>query len=344
MASHRRPARSGPVRAGRVTVFSAAAAAAAFTTTAVPAAATPRHQPAETAARVDALYRQAESATQQYDAAHERRARLDSTLEVLRDEIARDQQGVNAMRDGLAAVAGEQYRSGGLDPALTLILSSDPGSYLERASALNRIEGRQALRLRQLGDARRALDQKRREAERELSELADVRARLADRKRVVLERIGAARRLLGGLPPGSRDVLGQDAWRTGPVGPPPDPADLPATSARAAEALAAARSAVGRPYVWGAAGPGAFDCSGLTYWSYRHAGITLPRTSQEQLHAGRRVPLDRARPGDLVIYRGDASHVAMYAGGGEVIHAPYPGARVRYDRVDMLPVDAVVRP
>ncbi|MGY9068333.1 C40 family peptidase, partial [Streptomyces sp. CAS3] len=103
-------------------------------------------------------------------------------------------------------------------------------------------------------------------------------------------------------------------------------------------------SALGRPYVWGANGPSGFDCSGLMQWSYAHAGIQLPRTSQEQRFAGRRVPLSQARPGDLVVYRSDASHVAMYVGHGQVIHAPHPGAAVRYDPVGMMPISSVTRP
>ncbi|NSL43025.1 C40 family peptidase, partial [Streptomyces sp. 8P21H-1] len=97
-------------------------------------------------------------------------------------------------------------------------------------------------------------------------------------------------------------------------------------------------------YVWGASGPATFDCSGLTQWSYAQAGVGLPRTSQAQAHAGRRVPLAQAQPGDLVTYRDDASHVGMYVGNGQVVHAPYPGAPVRYDPVGMMPVSAVTRP
>lgn len=93
----------------------------------------------------------------------------------------------------------------------------------------------------------------------------------------------------------------------------------------------------------GATGPSAFDCSGLMVWSYRQAGISLPRTSSAQRHAGRQVPLSQAQPGDLVTYRGDASHVAIYAGNGQVIHAPYPGARVRYDPVNMMSHVTVTR-
>jgi cell wall-associated NlpC family hydrolase len=95
--------------------------------------------------------------------------------------------------------------------------------------------------------------------------------------------------------------------------------------------------------VWGANGPSGFDCSGLTQWAYAQAGVALPRTSQAQRYAGHLVPLSQARPGDLVAYRDDASHIGMYAGNGQVIHAPYPGAAVRYDPVGMMPVSSVTR-
>ncbi len=108
-------------------------------------------------------------------------------------------------------------------------------------------------------------------------------------------------------------------------------------------AVAAAHRALGKPYVWGANGPSGFDCSGLMQWAYAQAGVSLPRTSQAQRYAGRMVPLSQAQPGDLVAYRADASHIGMYVGNGQVIHAPYPGAAIRYDPVGMMPVSSVTR-
>lgn len=347
MASHRRPAQPGFVRVGRVTVLSAAAAAAAAMSTSIPAGAAPLEHPGEVKSRVKALYEQAETATERYDAAQESENRLRTRLDGLQGELARGQQAANRMRDGLAAVAGDQYRDGGIDPTITLMLSSDPNTFLDRAADLDRIEGRQAGQLRQLRAEERTLDQQRHQAAAELAQLDRVRAQAAARKRVIEGKLKTAQRILDALAPAQRDALGYGSAednRTASAGTPPDLPNLPASSTRAEEAVAAARSAIGAPYAWGSTGPSSFDCSGLMYWSYQHAGITLPRTSQGQLHAGARIPLDQARPGDLVIYRGDASHVGMYVGGGEVIHAPYPGARVRYDPVDMMPIDGVVRP
>lgn len=345
MASHRRPARPGIVRAGKAVVLSAAAAAAASAT--VPAGAATRDTPDDVRSQVASLYAQAEAATQGYDAAQEQEARLRGRLGDLQDELARGQASVNRMSDVLAAVSGAQYRDGGVDPSLALLLSADPTDYLDRASDLARVEAIQAGHLGSLRAETRVLGSERTQATDELAQLVKVGDQLAQRKRTVRAELDRAKRLLGTLTVAQRDAIGFGGaadGRTALSGALPDLPDLPASSARAAEAVAAARSALGLPYSWGSTGPSAFDCSGLMYWSYQHAGLTLPRTSQEQLHAGPRVPLSRARPGDLVIYRDNASHVAMYVGGGEVIHAPYPGARVRYDPVNMMPIDAIVRP
>ncbi|WP_442891906.1 C40 family peptidase [Corynebacterium sp. Marseille-Q4381] len=104
-----------------------------------------------------------------------------------------------------------------------------------------------------------------------------------------------------------------------------------------------ARSKVGAPYVYGAAGPNAFDCSGFTSWVYSQAGISIPRTSQAQAAAGYRVPLDQLQPGDIVAYYGGASHVAIYVGNGQIIDALNSGIPVGYRSLHMMPVHSAFR-
>lgn len=334
MASQRRPV--------RVTVLTAAAATAATALGAVPASADPSGTPEATRATVDRLYEEAERATEGYNKADERADTLRGTLSEAQDSVARGQERVNRMRDALGSVAGAQYRSGGIDPALALLLSSDPDSYLDRASVLDRVASRQSVALTQFQGELRRLGQERTEAGRLLAELEHSRSQAARHKRTVERKLAEARRLLASLTAeerasfdrASRSARDQDLPPLGDLGP---------ASSRAAAAVAAARSAIGRPYVWGATGPSAFDCSGLMVWSYRQAGISLPRTSSAQRYAGRQVPLSQAQPGDLVTYRDDASHVGIYAGDGQVIHAPYPGARVRSDPVGMMSHATVTR-
>ncbi|GAB2467846.1 hypothetical protein GCM10027162_73740 [Streptomyces incanus] len=109
-------------------------------------------------------------------------------------------------------------------------------------------------------------------------------------------------------------------------------------------ALRYAVEQIGKPYEWGAEGPEAYDCSGLTSEAWGAAGTPVPRTSQEQWARLKRVPLDELRPGDLVVYFPDATHVALYLGDGMVVHAPRPGARVKVSPIAANPVLGAVRP
>ncbi|MFJ6936031.1 NlpC/P60 family protein [Streptomyces sp. NPDC101132] len=344
MSSHRRPVSSGLDRGTRVTVLSAAAAAtAAAAMTGSPASAAPE-EPADSArARVDRLFEEAEQATERFNKAGERAGRLRAEVRQVQEAVARGQQRVNTMRGVLGSYAGAQYRAGGVDPSVELMLSEDPDGYLEKAAALDRLTSRQADKLDELREAQRKLTQQRAEGSRKLAELERLRSDVARHKRSVTAKLAAARRLLNEMPSEERAAFERANRSSGRAAALPEITGGGAPSGRAAAAVMAARAAVGRPYVWGATGPSGFDCSGLMVWSYRQAGVALPRTSQAQRHAGRQVPLSEARPGDLITYRSDASHVGMYVGNGQVVHAPYPGAPVRYDPVGMMPVSGVTR-
>lgn len=106
---------------------------------------------------------------------------------------------------------------------------------------------------------------------------------------------------------------------------------LPTPTGRAAVAVRAALSRLGRPYVWGATGPDQFDCSGLVQWSYARAGVHLDRTTYQQIHDGIPVPREQVRPGDLVFPH--TGHVQLAIGNGMVVEAPYSGASVRISRL-----------
>ncbi|MEV7094751.1 NlpC/P60 family protein [Amycolatopsis sp. NPDC051045] len=107
------------------------------------------------------------------------------------------------------------------------------------------------------------------------------------------------------------------------------PADIKAPTAAAQTALNAALSKLGSAYVYGATGPTNFDCSGLTSWAYKQAGLTIPRTSREQSTFGTAVPRDQLQPGDLVFFYSPVSHVGMYIGDGKMVHAPDTGDVVK---------------
>ncbi|WP_225096772.1 NlpC/P60 family protein [Streptomyces sp. CoH27] len=339
MGSHRRLASFGFTGFNRGATALCVLSAAAAALGAVPAQAAPHDG---TRAEVDRLYQEAEQATQAFDKAEEQADSLRREVQGAQDHMARQQQRINTLREHLGSLAGAQYRAGGIDPAVALLFSDDPDDYLDKASTLDRITTQQAGQLRELRSALRELAQERAEAAGKLAELDKSRKAVAVHKKTVEQKLAKARQLIDSLPAAARAAYDRASRDT--RADLPDLSGVVAPDARAAAAVAAAQSALGRPYVWGANGPSGFDCSGLMQWSYAHAGIHLPRTSQEQRFAGRHVPLSQARPGDLVVYRSDASHVAMYVGNGQVIHAPYPGAAVRYDPVGMMPISSVTRP
>ncbi|MFF5575608.1 C40 family peptidase [Streptomyces luteogriseus] len=118
----------------------------------------------------------------------------------------------------------------------------------------------------------------------------------------------------------------------------------PTPSAEGRRAVRYAVRQLGKPYEWGAEGPKAYDCSGLTSQAWAGAGTPIPRTSQEQWKRLERIPLDELRPGDLVVYFPKATHVALYLGDGMVVQAPRPGAKVKVSPIAANPVLGAVRP
>ncbi|MFC9701187.1 NlpC/P60 family protein [Streptomyces sp. NPDC056943] len=332
MASHRRPKQSSPRRTGLLTVT--AAAAMALSTQAASADPLPDPTKKGVKAQVDRLYEQATQATEKYNGAQEKAAVLRKQVADLQDAAARKQGELNELRDRIGSVAAEQYRSGGLDPALQLFLSEDPDTYLAKASDLDRAGGRQAAQLKEFTDQQRALRQQREEASGKLRDLDAVQKELGGRKAEIQGKLREAQRLLNTLSAKERARIAQEEDRADRASARVDLGNERSVSGRAAAAFAAAQSRVGLPYVWGASGPGSFDCSGLTSWAFRQADVSIPRTSQAQASAGTRIDsLSALRPGDLIIMRTDLSHVGFYAGNGQILHSPKPGAQVRYESI-----------
>ncbi|MFF8025868.1 NlpC/P60 family protein [Streptomyces sp. NPDC007896] len=317
----------------------------------------PQLSPAQVKAKVDTLYEEAEVATQKYDGAKDKAAKAEQRLNALRDEAARKEDRLNDARDALGSIAAAQYRSGGLDPALQLALSDNPDQYLEGAAFAERAGSRQAEAVARVRKQLREIEQLRGAAHVELASLKSRQAELKRAKKTITGKLDTARQLLSRLTDEQRAQLGdlgaaggtgsagQRASRSAArdLGPVSSPGSVAAPNSRAAEAVAYAYGKLGSPYVWGATGPDAFDCSGLAQAAYRAAGISLPRTTYAQINAGRRVSRSELLPGDLVFFYSGISHVGIYVGNGQMIHAPNPSAPVRLAPVDEMPFAGATR-
>ncbi|QHC29098.1 MULTISPECIES: C40 family peptidase [unclassified Streptomyces] len=343
MASHRRPKQQSRAR---VTVLTTAAAAAVvLSANAANAAPSEKLSKDQVKSKVDTLYEQAEQATEKYNGAKEKQQKLQKEISTIQDNVARGQEDLNKLRDGLGSLATAQYRSGGIDPSVQLFLSSDPDDFLDKASTLDQLSSQQVDALRKIQSKQRELAQERSEATEKLKDLADTRTELGNKKKEVQGKLAAAQKILNSLTAKEKaDLAAQQQRADRSSSQRVNLGDTPPASGRAGAAFAAAQGEIGKPYVYGATGPSSFDCSGLTSYAYAQAGVSIPRTSEEQANIGTRIyNQSDLQVGDLVFFYGDIHHVGLYAGGGQVLHAPHTGAVVRYEAMADMPFQFGVR-
>ncbi|SEE35633.1 C40 family peptidase [Streptomyces sp. 2314.4] len=364
VASHRKPRQhplaslTGGTRTARTAATLALAGAATATVFDGTGQAASPPTPAQVKGRINALYQEAEVATQNYNGAKEAAGTARQELSRLQDEAARRTQKLNAARTELGALAASQYRSGGVDPTVRLLLSADPQRYLDGAAVLERAGSHQATAVagyaRRLGSVR----QVRQQAEETAERLAATEATLKKHRVTVVHKLDAAEQLLSRLTAEQRQrMAGRDGGGTvradrgaredGPLDGILHGSGAAAAAApnpRAARAVSFAYAALGKPYVWGATGPSGYDCSGLTQAAWKSGGVALPRTTYTQVSSGPRIDRSQLAPGDLVFFYSGISHVGLYIGGGKMIHAPHPGAPVRIAPIDQMPFAAATRP
>ncbi|MFK4101436.1 NlpC/P60 family protein [Streptomyces sp. NPDC019531] len=351
MAAHRKPRQRSvgghTVRTAATIALAGAATATGFDGT---GHAEPQLTPAQVKAKVDQLYQEAEAATEKYNGAKEKAEAAENRLGTLRDEAARRTGQLNEARDALGSIAAAQYRGGGLDPAMQLAFSDDPDGYLNGAEFAERAGTRQATSVANVRRQLREIEQLRGAAHIELTSLRSRQAELKRNKKTITGKLDEARRLLSRLPAEARPGFGEDSARASRASTgtrdeltAPGAATAAAPNSRAAAAVSYAYAKLGSPYVWGATGPDAFDCSGLIQAAYRSAGISLPRTTYAQIDAGQRVSRSELLPGDLVFFYSGISHVGLYVGNGRMVHAPNPSAPVRVAPIDEMPFAGATR-
>lgn len=323
----------------------AAAAAVAFSAQAANAAPSEKPSKDEVKAKVDKLYEEAEQATEKLDGAKEKQQKLQKEISTIQDNVARGQEELNTLRDSIGMAAAAQYRTGSIDSSLQLFLSSNPDDYLDKASTADQLSSQQVEALKKIQEKQRELAQERSEASDKLKDLASTRTELAKKKKEVQGKLAQAQKLLNSLTAAERAALAAADARASRSS--ADRVDLGNTSAASGRALAAfqaAQTQLGKPYVYGATGTASYDCSGLTSWAYGQAGVSIPRTSQAQANAGTRIySQSQLKVGDLVIFYNDQHHVGLYAGNGQVLHAPRTGTVVRYESIADMPFQFGVR-
>jgi peptidoglycan DL-endopeptidase CwlO len=304
-----------------------------------PDATVPPATAADAATQLEQVQREAEALTERWHAAKDdltaRKAALGplrAAVEPARAAVAAARAEEETFRVQVDAVAMTAFEAGNLDQFNALLASGSPQDFLDQMSTLETVTADHRATLDQLqavidkaARAQAAADAAVGRAQVAADGAAKAEQELGARKRDADVRIDRAEQLLAQLDPQQRrNRLGPDV--SAPIGP------IIGTGV-GVRALRAAQVQLGRPYRYGAEGPGSFDCSGLTMWSFKKAGVNLPRSSRSQASIGRAVSWDELQPGDLIFYYSPVSHVGIYAGGGKMINAPQTGDVVRYSKV-----------
>jgi cell wall-associated NlpC family hydrolase len=327
VASHRRPAAPSRTRT-RISALTVVAATSVGLATQT-AQAAPQPTTSQLKSQLDQLNSQADKAVEAYNEAQAQQQQIQQKVSILQDEIARNQAKVNELLDSVGSIAQSQYASGAVDPTVQLMLTSDPGEFLQKASSMDQLTSNQASELNLLQTEESTLAREKAQAEQELQALEAITRQAQALKSAAAAKVKATQKLLDSMTASQRTSL------TGGTGSNLNYGGTAGDSVEAA-AFAAAKTRIGDPYSWGATGPHEFDCSGLMMWAYEQAGYQLGRDTYAQMGDGTQVnSVADLRVGDLIFFDGGA-HVGMYAGNGIVLHAPHTGAYVRFESISTI--------
>jgi cell wall-associated NlpC family hydrolase len=297
-----------------------------------PSAAAPSADLLRVRADVERLQEDAAEAGENAQAAKIELARLKRQLSSVQQEAAAQKESVDSIQRTLATIAIARYKSTGLGEGVELLFSSDPTLYLSTAGSLESVTRKQAQELRRYATAKQRLDATSLTVSDKLKLVQAAEARYRAQAAQVKSKLAEAEKLLSKLEKADRERLlklqAMDAAERQKYS--KEQAKLANTvSGRAGIALRYAVKQIGDNYVWGAAGPIRWDCSGLTMRAYEAAGVRLPHSSRAQYGYGRSVNRASLLPGDLVFFGSPISHVGIYIGKNKMVHAPRPGARVQ---------------
>ena len=296
--------------------------------------------------RVETLYHEAEQASERYNDARLELTEAEERLSALERDLERQRERTEAVRDQVAANVVEDYQGQVLSTASQVVLSEDPEAFITQLTTMSEYNDQQAGVVAELAVELDRLEMREEVAQREVETIERTRATLAEEKALIEERAAEAEALLEELEAEAAAQAEQAAEReeaqsrdTTRVPAPEVPA-----SGGAAAAVQYALAQVGDAYVYGAAGPDAFDCSGLTMMAWAQAGVALPHSSSAQMGSGTPVSTSSLQPGDLVFYYSPVSHVGIYIGNGQIVHAANPSQPVNVAPVNSMPLSGAVRP
>ena len=295
--------------------------------------------------RVDALYGEAQAAAERSNAAQVQVDQTKSELARVQRQLQQQREQVAALDQAMGQYAAALYSTGGMDPTLQAILADNPGDFISQAGALDQVARTQDAAFREAQIARQGLAQTQAVVDQKLAKMRDLKAVAAKEKAAANDKLAQAQQVLSNLKAEQRQKLAdlaaqraadalassRDALASVPA--PTYSGPAASVNGRAGTAVAYVQAQLGKPYVFAAAGPSAFDCSGLVMAAWGQVGVYLPHSASMQYAATSRVSTSDIQPGDLVFFYSGIEHVGMYVGGGIFVHAANPTDGVVADQL-----------
>ena len=304
---------TGLIAVGGLSVFAAGAGAA------------PQPTVDQVQARINQLTSQFDDVSEQLDQASQQLSAAQSRLSQVRVRLSHANVQFQAAQANVAQNAAAAFEDTGATSVAGVLTSGDPSVVLQQGSLLMELSGSRNAETQQLltdASQQAAVEQ---EAQRTEAGIATLKSQLADHKNSLGKLISTEKATLAGLTvPQQQTVQGNSIGADGSSAPQPYTGP---TSTQAGKALAFTYAQLGKPYQWGATGPGSYDCSGLVQAAWAAAGVAIPRDTYEQWATLPHIATSAIQPGDLLYYDGEG-HVAMYVGGGYIIDAPQTGLNV----------------
>jgi peptidoglycan DL-endopeptidase CwlO len=289
--------------------------------------------------RVDRLYHAAEQASERYNQVHVQLKQMRGDVSALRVDQSRQEKRTEKARRVVADAIVQQYEGDSLSAVGQAVVSSDPSAFVSRLTTMSAFNSMQAGQYSSYLTQAKALTIRQRATQDQLDKVAELERQAAQDKATIAKNLSSAKQLLGKLQAAARERMLAASRSDTPI----SMSDIPA-SGRAAVAVHYAMAQVGKAYVYGAAGPSAYDCSGLTMAAWGAAGVGLPHSSSAQYGSGTHISASQLQPGDLVFYYQPISHVGMYIGNGMIVNAENPSAGVRVTGLYSMPYVGAVRP
>ncbi len=309
----------------RVATLAGLAAAASMVLPSAASSASPvRPQPnlKQLVAEAKALSEQINSLSEQYDGLRIQLSQARAEAKIAARTYAQDATRLVAGRLTVGQLAAQSYMNGGLDSSLQLLTSNSPQIIINRAAIIQQLQRENGDKISQIAAAEQAALRARATARQQSRQVAKLVAAMAKKQNAIQQKINVLNSATFAKAMAIFNQTGQYPAFT-----------IPTQNSIGAEALRYALTRRGDPYVWGAAGPSAFDCSGLVMWAYAQVGISLPHYTVDQYNMGIHVAQSQLQPGDLVFFYAGIQHVGLYLGNGLMVDAPDFGQTVKVEPV-----------